>query len=225
MKAVSQHNRLFEELAMRSAIRWTVAALVTLVATSAAAVQGDGLLPAADKFGPRWQGRLSVGTDASLLRAESMQQEGNGLHVHSASLLGDYYFARSLRGTGSASGFRATSGLLLGARSTLLLVPSPAALFGSGGFSVERRPQGLPYLPGNPAYLEQPAVVPYLGVGYSSLFGKGNWGFSADIGLMALDPGSAVKLGRVLGIGQSLDDTLRDMRLSPLLQLGVSYSF
>jgi hypothetical protein len=61
-------------------------------------------------------------------------------------------------------------------------------------------------------------------VGYTSLYGKSGWGFSADFGLMALSPGSAVKLGRVLG-GQSLDDVLRDMRLSPLVQLGVSYSF
>jgi hypothetical protein len=38
---------------------------------------------------------------------------------------------------------------------------------------------------------------------------------------MALNPGSGLRLGR----GQSLDDVVRDMRLTPVLQLGVSYSF
>jgi len=66
--------------------------------------------------------------------------------------------------------------------------------------------------------------VPYFGFGYTGLPSKAGWGFSADLGVMALNPGSAVKLGRVFG-GQNLDDVLRDMRLSPLVQLGVSYSF
>ena len=50
-------------------------------------------------------------------------------------------------------------------------------------------------------------------------------GHKADVGVMALNPGSAVKLGRVVGGNQSLDDVLREMRLSPLVQVGVSYSF
>ena len=42
---------------------------------------------------------------------------------------------------------------------------------------------------------------------------------------MALNPGGVVRFGRNLGGGQTLEETLRDMRLSPMLQLGVSYSF
>jgi hypothetical protein len=42
---------------------------------------------------------------------------------------------------------------------------------------------------------------------------------------MALNPRSAVRLGKVFNGTLTLDDTLREMRFSPLLQLGVSYSF
>jgi hypothetical protein len=62
-------------------------------------------------------------------------------------------------------------------------------------------------------------------LGYTGLSSKGGWGFSADVGVMALSPGSSVKLGRVFSGNQSLDDLLREMRLSPLVQVGVSYSF
>lgn len=80
--------------------------------------------------------------------------------------------------------------------------------------------------------------VPYIGIGYSAstapgLAGNaparstlyGGWGFSADVGLMALSPRSAVRFDRVLGGQQSLDEVLRDVRLTPLLQLGVTYTF
>jgi hypothetical protein len=65
--------------------------------------------------------------------------------------------------------------------------------------------------------------VPYVGLGYSGLTGRGGWGFAADVGVMALH-GDSVRFGRLSG-AQSLDDLLRDLRLTPVLQLGVSYSF
>jgi hypothetical protein len=34
-----------------------------------------------------------------------------------------------------------------------------------------------------------------------------------------------VRFGRVFNGSQSLDDVVRDMRLAPVVQLGVSYSF
>jgi hypothetical protein len=61
---------------------------------------------------------------------------------------------------------------------------------------------------------------PYLGIGYSDASLRGGWGFSADLGLAAQSFGAARSLG-----SQSLDDTIRDMRLTPVLQLGVSYRF
>jgi hypothetical protein len=89
---------------------------------------------------------------------------------------------------------------------------------------MDRRPVGGLVLPftGDPA---NDGAVPYVGIGYTGLPSRGGWGFSADIGVMALTPESRVKLGRPDGGGQSLDDVLRDLRLSPLVQLGVSYSF
>ncbi|MFG5407861.1 hypothetical protein ABXN37_06800 [Piscinibacter sakaiensis] len=67
--------------------------------------------------------------------------------------------------------------------------------------------------------------MPYLGLGYSAQPARGGWGFSADIGLVAQAPGAVVRLGRVFNGSQTLDDMLREMRLSPLLNVGVSYSF
>jgi len=215
--------RLFEELIMRSA-HWVAAAAVFTSAAGSAWALGDGLVPSDSGLWPRWQGRLAVGTYSPALRPDAVNLDSQGLKVGGASVLGDYYFSRSLRGPGSARGFRATSGLLLGSRSTSLLSGGPAASLSGRAFNVDRRSINIGGL-ANPAdNVADPGPVPYVGIGYTGLAGKGGWGFSADLGFMALNPGSAVKLGRVFN-GQSLDDTLHDMRLSPLVQLGVSYSF
>jgi hypothetical protein len=209
---------------MRSA-HWVVAAALAMAA-SGAAVAAEGLVPSPSNPWPRWQGRLLVSTESPLMQAGPMNFGNSGLKLGSASLLSDYYFARSIRGAGSAGGFRATSGVFLGARtSSSLLSSAPAQGLSGRAFNVDRRSiDGLRV--GNSADAAADAsAVPYLGLGYTGMAGKGGWGFSADLGVMALSPGSAVKLGRVFTGGQSLDDALRDMRLSPMLQLGVSYSF
>jgi len=59
-----------------------------------------------------------------------------------------------------------------------------------------------------------------MGVGYTGLSVRSGWSFSADLGLVAQNPGG-LKLIR----SQSLDDAVREMRLAPLLQFGVSYAF
>jgi hypothetical protein len=64
---------------------------------------------------------------------------------------------------------------------------------------------------------------PYVGVGYSDSSLRGGWGFSADLGLAAQNFGLQ-RTARSLG-NQSLDDFVRDLRLTPVLQLGVSYRF
>jgi hypothetical protein len=68
-------------------------------------------------------------------------------------------------------------------------------------------------------------TLPYIGVGYSSLAARSGWSFSADLGVVSQSPGNVVRFGRVFGGSQSLDDVIRDMRLAPVVQLGVSYSF
>jgi hypothetical protein len=57
------------------------------------------------------------------------------------------------------------------------------------------------------------------------LAGRSGWSFSADFGLVALAGGNMVRLGRVVGGSQSLDDLVRELRLSPVLQFGASYAF
>ena len=69
------------------------------------------------------------------------------------------------------------------------------------------------------------ATVPYIGIGYSNLSPKSGWSFSADFGVVSQNPSNVVRFGRVFGGSQSLDDVVRDMRLAPVVQLGVSYSF
>jgi hypothetical protein len=209
---------------MRAGHCCAFAALAFGATAAVAGVAGAGLLASADVAWPRWQGRLTLSGASSLRHADPMNVDAAGLKLSGASLVGDYYFARSLRGPGSGSGFRATSGLVLGPRSFSLLWAPPGVLSGRS-LTVERRGIGL-WGPGNrPDTAADPGTVPYVGVGYTGLAGKGGWGFSADLGVMALGPSSAVKLGRVFTGGQSLDDSLREMRLSPVLQLGVSHSF
>ncbi len=194
--------------------------------STANANEGEGLTAA-----PRWQGRVVLGT------ATSGNLFGNAAPaLRSFSVMGDYYFSQRVASKTSTSAlsdllggnFRATSGLMIGPRglpnSSVTSAPSnPGNFLGSArSFSVDLRSATLL---SSEASASEPNAVPYLGVGYTGASAKGGWGFSADVGLMALNPSSAVKLGRVLGGGQSLDDTLREMRVSPVLQLGVSYSF
>jgi hypothetical protein len=201
---------------------WIVAALITLLPVMVMAADGDAANPSPEELRwARWQGRLSLGTTPP---AWSLGIESPSSRIASASLMGDYYFSRSLVSAIPLGGFRATSGLLFGARS-VLSTGQPASLSGGSTLSVGSRllgPAAMPYLAEAPS---DSATLPYVGVGYTGLTPRSGWSFSADLGLVAQSPGNAVRLGRVFGGGQSLDDVVRDMRLAPLLQLGVSYSF
>ena len=69
------------------------------------------------------------------------------------------------------------------------------------------------------------STLPYVGLGYSEMSVKTGWGYWADGGLVVQNPGNAGGLGRVLSGSQSMDELLRDLRMSPMLQLGVNYAF
>lgn len=146
--------------------------------------------------------------------------------IVSARILGDYYFGRPASTTqGSLSGFRATSGLLLGPRPGTWAGSVGSVVSDTSSVSVERRHFGLlpPLL--DATARETGRAVPYVGIGYSNVFDKGRWGVSADLGLMALRSStSGVRLGRAYET-HAADDSLRELRLAPMLQLGVSYSF
>lgn len=180
------------------------------------AADGNGLTVSPDDlYWPRLQTRVSVLVPASRATPGAAL---NPAPAASLGLMGDYYMTGSLLGPRRAGGFRATSGVVIGPRTQALTL-------GSAGAGADRRVFGPSpaILPGDAA--SDTATVPYLGVGYTGLSTRGGWSFSADLGMMSLAPSGVVKLGRVFSGSQSLDDTLRDMRWSPVLQLGVSYSF
>ncbi len=178
------------------------------------ASDGNGLTVSPDDlYWPRWQTRVSV-----LPAPRATPGAAVNPALASLGVMSDYYMTGSLLGPRRAGGFRATSGVVIGPRAQALTLGSP----GSGA---ERRVFGPSpaILPGDAA--ADNSTLPYLGVGYTGLSTRGGWSFSADLGMMSLAPSGVVKLGRVFNGSQSLDDTLRDMRWSPVLQLGVSYSF
>lgn len=79
-----------------------------------------------------------------------------------------------------------------------------------------------------PASGEGWASAPYLGLGYSSPAKWAGFTLSADLGLAAETlPVSAASagLGRALLGVQGADTSRRELRLSPVLQLGVRYAF
>jgi hypothetical protein len=158
---------------------------------------------------PRVQARVGLnsvqGNDGQV--ASWQQQAG--------VVLGDYYFSRTRLGSSDvSSGFRATSGVWMGPRSMALGTPAL-----SGGqilamTALTRQARAL-----EPA-AESWSAVPYLGLGWSGASVRGGWGVTADFGFAAR-PATGLRPGAT----QGLDDLLRELRLTPVLHLGVSYAF
>jgi hypothetical protein len=200
-----------------------LAAAIAVAAVPAAA-EGDGTVGSADSQAwARWQGRLSLGPTTAPWRVGS---DSTVTKLSSAALMGDYYFYAKPAVAGHLGGFRATSGLIFGSRgSSLSIAGQPNPPSGSG-LSLNSRLYGLsPAAYGGDPGTEPTTTLPYLGFGYTELSARSGWSFSADLGLIAQGSGSAARLGRTLGGGQSLDEAIRDMRLAPLVQVGVSYAF
>ena len=207
-------------------VLWICAAVASSLTLVDARAEGDGLSADADRVPwARFQSRIAYAPGAPGWRADFAPLERTGLQVSSLGLLGDVYFGSTAapRAT-SVGGFRATSGLLIGGRSTGLgSVSTPT----SGLLATDRRLFGASAAP--LTYPADPTVdnttLPYIGIGYSNLSPKSGWHFSADLGVVSQSPGNVVRFGKVVGGSQSLDDVVRDMRLAPVVQLGVSYSF
>lgn len=106
---------------------------------------------------------------------------GGARNVRRAALLGDYYLSGRSADPKAAwrGGFRATSGLML---------DRPGDDFTA---------------------VRDTEFWPYVGLGYSGLIGRGNLGFSADLGL---------------GV-RGWEGAMRRVDLMPMLQLGVRYTF
>jgi hypothetical protein len=186
-------------------------AAVPALAQSGLRVSEDARIQTSD--GPRWQARLGVVAVAPI-------DAGAHWQLGAGQLLGDYYWS-GLRpaGVGRSGGFRATSGLLLGQRSLALGTPSLAAATGFG-LTLSRSPRlalGAAEAP------DTWSAVPYVGVGYSGLSLRGGWGFTADVGLAGTSGGLRARRD---GAGvQGVDELLRELRLTPVLQFGASYAF
>jgi hypothetical protein len=93
-------------------------------------------------------------------------------------------------------------------------------------------PMGLISVPRRAGWLGERTAVPYesaaqpyIGIGYTESMPRSGWSFSADLGLLGQLPRPAVKFGAAAGAGPTVDDLLRDLRLSPLIQIGASYAF
>jgi len=162
-----------------------------------------------------------VETAPSLL-GYAASTDWSGYAPAAASVGGDYYFSKNLVDAAAPpSGFRASGALLIRQPGVSL---SDLA-WSSRATTSLALPLRQPY-----ASLADPgtqglSAMPYLGIGYSDYSLKTGWGFWADIGLVVQSPGNALGMARVMSGTQSLDDLVRELRLSPMLQLGVNYSF
>lgn len=206
------------------ATAWILTGAICLAVVPLAAVAADAS-PGSDTarhHWAQWQGRLTLGTATPAWR---LGIEGPGLKLSSASLMGDYYFSRSLANGGRLGGFRATSGLIIGPRGTLSAGQPGVASASGNVFSIGSRPLGQTPAPSAGDASPEQITAPYVGVGYTGLSIRSGWSFSADLGVAAQSASSAGRLGRAVSGAQSLDDAVRDMRLAPLVQFGVSYSF
>jgi hypothetical protein len=174
----------------------------------------------ADADWPRWQARLGVATaDAST--SPSWSARLGAISVQSASLLGDWYFrVPGLDRWQQFGGFRATSGLIVGPRyalSSALAMPSRGSALALGHQQLSAVEAGR----------TQSAGLPYLGLGYSiAATGRNGLSFQADVGVLMQNPQQQLpRLGRALVSQARVDEVLRELRWSPLLTLGIQYSF
>lgn len=165
----------------------------------------DGLQqPAGDFVWPQWQARRAVlsarPSSVVLWNVEELRTTSDARQT--TLLLGDHYFQWAgwtpPLGIGS---FRASSGLLIGG--------TRVAAMGGPGAGV----------------IEGSFAAPYVGLGYSGLSTKGGWGLTADVGLIVDSATTLQPSGRAMLGTQVWERAWRDLRPSPLLQLGVTYTF
>lgn len=189
--------------------------LATCALAAGPAMAGSGFVaPDASALWPLWQARIAV--QSAAVSPVSLMHELDGSTAQRSwqgtAVLGDYYFA-----TPSFGNFRASGGLMVG---TLGGAPLMAASAGPRlGWSVQA--SGQVQTPGADA----PGAVPYLGLGFTGAAWRQSLSVTADLGLVAERAGAVGSVGRALFGSQGMESALREMRLSPLLQLGLRYTF
>jgi hypothetical protein len=136
-----------------------------------------------------------------------------------ARLLGDYYLTGpGFGGTQVSGGLRVTSGLAIGPSEGTAALP-PSRLEGGLQWGPRESDSNLTDRYG------VRVALPYIGLGYTSLSAREGWGLSADIGLGGLRPGERVRFGAGNPTAAQFEGVLNDLRLAPVIQLGVSYAF
>jgi hypothetical protein len=205
------------QLASMTIRSFVLGSVLGFVTTSALAADGRGLIVDPDRLSwPTLQARVQLSTEPLMPSLSPL--ESTVVRPRSAALFGDYYVSRPF--FGPSGGMRLTSGLVTGPRGAVF-GPGQTTTPGPFGFgSVSRGHAGAAPADANG---DGSQTLPYVGIGYSGSSLRGGWGFSADLGVAAQNGGDQ-RLMRSL-MSQSLDDTLRELRFTPVLQLGVSYRF
>jgi hypothetical protein len=167
-----------------------------LLAAAPVAQAADGLVaPAAEKLWPRWQARIAVQAASVSPLATSNLFDIGGAQ---RGVRGSALFGDYYFATPSFGSFRASGGVVSGS-----LAGQPLSISGT----------------------EAAAAAPYLGLGFTGTPWRNGLSISADIGIVAEHASSALGVGRAVFGNQAMDTALRELRLSPLLQLGVRYAF
>jgi hypothetical protein len=182
---------------------------LALLATQAGAEVGLKLRQQ-DAVWPRWQARINLVTAPMPNIPVGWQTADGGLRLRNARVLSDYYFATP----GVGNGFRASGGVLWGPRGGSLNALAPQ----NAGLSLSSQNASL-----GDAGRDGLQTTPYLGVGYTGLFSGSSWNVTADLGLAAVG-GIGLTLNRGAP-ASTFDDSQREWRLTPVLQLGVSHAF
>lgn len=184
-------------------------------ALSCSALAGTGLVaPDPSSLWPLWQARIAVqtATVSPLSLIHPLDGAASPRALHGGAVLGDYNFATPAFGI-----FRASGGLMVGG-----LGGAPLAAVSAGprlGLTLQT---SGPY---TGAAADAPGAVPYLGLGFSGAAWRQTLSITADLGWVAERPGAAGHLGRAIFGNQGMDTAVRDLRLSPVLQLGMRYTF
>jgi hypothetical protein len=195
--------------------RWLFGTL-SLAMVGAMAADGRGLVVDPERLTwPALQARVQLSTEPLSPGVGALDSAAT--RPRSAALFGDYYVSRPFFGT--TGGVRLTSGVVTGPRGAVF-GPGQATAPGPFGFSSVSRGASQTFGEANG---DANQTLPYLGIGYSGGSLRAGWGFSADLGLTAQNGGNQRLVRSVMS--QTLDDTLRELRLTPVLQLGVSYRF
>lgn len=193
-----------------------IGAVVLMGASSQSLAAGGLLPPAGDELWPSLRARITIQTAAvSPLSFSGLARSDQGLR--GGAVLGDYVFAEPSFGS-----FRATSGVVFGSHAGAPQFSITAPGMGSR-LGLTLLSQGQPLSAAEP--LDAWQAAPYLGLGFSSPLGDSGFSLSADLGWVAeaINPGSDA-FRTPLGV-QGSDNQRRELRLSPLLQFGMRYTF